>query len=422
MLPENPSVVAWIGLDWADQQHEVRLQAVDSSQVESFSVPQTPEALDAWVCQLRRRFPLGFLAVALEQSRGPLIYALMKYDFLLLYPVPPKMVADYRKAFSGSGAKSDPQDASLLLELLRCHRDHLRLWRPDDAQTRKLSLLVEHRRHFVDQRTRLTNPLTSLLKQSYPPALEWAGELGRPAAARFLERWPSLAAAQQADRFELRRFYQAEGRWDSAALEERLDQVRQATPLTTDSAVRESTTLMITLLAQQLLVLLSAITQVAKAIDELFPPHPDHLLWDSFPGAGKALAPRLLVACGADRKRFANAAEVQQFAGIAPVTESSGKIRRLHWRWACPKFLRQSLHEFAACSIPHSAWAKAYYEQQRDRGKSHHAAVRALAFKWIRILYRCWKDHAPYDEHRYLEALARHGSPLLARLAATTQA
>ncbi|MGO9271000.1 MAG: IS110 family transposase [Terriglobia bacterium] len=127
MLPENPSVVAWIGLDWADRQHEVRLQAVDSSPVESFSVPQTPEALDAWVCQLRRRFPLGFLAVALEQSRGALIYALMKYDFLLLYPVPPKMVADYRKAFSGSGAKSDPQDANLLLELLRLHRDHLRV-------------------------------------------------------------------------------------------------------------------------------------------------------------------------------------------------------------------------------------------------------------------------------------------------------
>ena len=419
MLPEDPSVVAWIGLDWADQQHEVRLQAVDSARVESFSLPQTPEALDAWVCQLRRRFPLGFLALALEQSRGPLIYALMKYDFLLLYPIPPKMVADYRKAFSGSGAKSDPQDAILLLELLRCHRDRLRVWRPDDAQTRQLSLLVEHRRDFVDQRTRLTNKLTSLLKQSHPQALEWAGELSRPAAARFLQQWPSLAAAQQADRFDLCRFYQANGRWDPTALEERLDQVRHATPLTTDSAVLESSTLMITLLAQQLLVLLSAITQVETAIAELFPPHPDHPLWDSFPGAGPVLAPRLLAAFGADRQRFASAVEVQQFAGIAPVTESSGQHCWVHWRWACPKFLRQTLHEFAGCSIPQSAWAKAYYQQQRDRGKSHHAAVRALAFKWTRILYRCWKDHTAYDEHRYLEALARRGSPLLARVAAT---
>jgi hypothetical protein len=184
--------------------------------------------------------------------------------------------------------------------------------------------------------------------------------------------------------------------------------------------VLQSSTLMITLLAQQLRVLLSAIAQVEKAITELFPPHPDHALWDSFPGAGAALAPRLLTVFGADRQRFASAVEVQQFTGIAPVTESSGKNRWVHWRWACPRFLRQTLHEFAACSIPHSAWAKAYYQQQRDRGKGHHAAVRALAFKWSRILYRCWKDHTPYDEHRYLEALARRGSPLLARVAATT--
>ena len=242
--------------------------------------------------------------------------------------------------------------------------------------------------------------------------------LGRP-AARSAPAGGRLAAAQQADRFDLRRFYQAYGRWDPTALEERLDQVWHATPLTTDSAVLESSTLMITLLAQQLLVLLSAITQVEKAIAELFPPHPDHALWDSFPGAGPVLAPRLLAAFGADRQRFASAVEVQQFAGIAPVTESSGQHRWVHWRWACPKFLRQTLHEFAGCSIPQSAWAKAYYQQQRDRGKSHHAAVRALAFKWTRILYRCWKDHTAYDEHRYLEALARRGSPLLARVAAT---
>jgi transposase len=422
MLTESSPLVAWIGLDWADQQHEGRLQAVDSPQVESFSLSQTPEALDAWVCQLRRRFPMGFLAVALEQSRGPLIYALMKYDFLLLYPVPPKMLADYRKAFSGSGAKSDPRDSDLLLELLRCHRHHLRVWRPDDAQTRKLSLLVEHRRDFVDRRTALTNQLTSLLKQSYPQALEWAGELSRPVAAHFLRQWPSLAAVQQARRSDLRRFYRNHGRWQPAPLEERLDQIRQAKPLTTDPAVLQTSALMITLLAQQLLALFPALAEVEQTIAQLFPPHPDHQLWDSFPGAGDALAPRLLAAFGADRQRFASAVEVQQFSGIAPVTESSGKIRWVHWRWACPKFLRQTLHEFAACSIPQAAWAKAYYQQQRARGKTHHAAVRALAFKWTRILYRCWKEHTPYDEHRYLEALARRGSPLLARLAATTQA
>jgi hypothetical protein len=97
---------------------------------------------------------------------------------------------------------------------------------------------------------------------------------------------------------------------------------------------------------------------------------------------------------------------------IAPVTERSGKRKWVHFRWACPKFLRQSFHEWAGHSIAQSTWARAYYEQQRDRGSDHHAAVRALAFKWIRILFRCWKDRVAYDESKYLAALAKRGSSL----------
>jgi len=95
-----------------------------------------------------------------------------------------------------------------------------------------------------------------------------------------------------------------------------------------------------------------------------------------------------------------------------PVTERSGKRKWVHFRWACPKFLRQSFHEWAGHSIVQSAWARAYYQQQRDRGSDHHAAVRALAFKWIRIVFRCWKDRVAYDESKYLAALAKRGSPL----------
>ena len=101
------------------------------------------------------------------------------------------------------------------------------------------------------------------------------------------------------------------------------------------------------------------------------------------------------------------------YAGIAPVTERSGNKCWVHWRLQCPKFQRQTCVEFAALSIPHCYWAKIYYEQQRARGSSHQAALRALAFKWIRIVHRCWQNRTPYDEAKYLNALKRHGSPLL---------
>ena len=137
------------------------------------------------------------------------------------------------------------------------------------------------------------------------------------------------------------------------------------------------------------------------------------------PGARKALAPRLLAAFGEQRDRFASATEVQQYTGIAPVTERSGQKSWVHWRHRCSTFLRQTFVEWAGQTVTRSFWAGAYYKQQLDRGHRHQAAIRALAFKWIRILFRCWKDNVQYDENTYLMTLRKKGSSLLDNIAAT---
>ena len=123
------------------------------------------------------------------------------------------------------------------------------------------------------------------------------------------------------------------------------------------------------------------------------------------------------MAFGEQRERYASAEDLQKYAGIAPVTERSGKQSWVHWRLQCPKFLRQTFVEWAAESIRYSFWAQVYYQQQREKGKAHQAVVRALAFKWIRILYRCWQDRTPYDESVYRQALQRRSAPLLHNLA-----
>jgi transposase len=162
----------------------------------------------------------------------------------------------------------------------------------------------------------------------------------------------------------------------------------------------------------QLRPVLTSIKQFDKQIGELFARHDDHGLFSSFPGAGEVFAPRLLSAFGADRSRFTAAQELQQLSGIAPVMERSGKTCWVHHRFACPKFLRQSFHEYAGQSIRWSPWARAYYNQQRQRGSCHHAAVRSLAFRWIRIIYRCWQMRMPYSEEIYQQSLRRRGSRL----------
>ena len=415
-MSSDIEIAAFIGLDWADQQHVIRLRAAGSTAVEAQVLDQKPESLRAWIAQLRQRFAGRPVAIAFEQSRGSLLYALMSVDFLRLYPVNPQNLAKYRKAFYSSGAKDDPQDAQLLLEMLEKHRDRLRVWVPDDADTRCLRLLAENRRKLVNRRTAFTNQLTSLLKESFPQALDWAGPLDRVRACDFLEHWPSLEALQKTSTSRLRKFYQNHTRDDDQTLQQRLEQIRQAQPLVTDPAVLAAAQLMIPALVRQLRCLIESIQQFDQQLKDRFQLHDDYTLFHSFPGAGPALGPRLLSAFGSNRDRFESATEVQNFSGIAPVTERSGKSCRVHWRRACPKFLRQSFHEFAAQSILFSAWARAFYDQLRARGSSHHAAVRALAYKWIRILFRCWKNRKPYDESLYLASLKRRGSPLYAVL------
>jgi transposase len=168
---------------------------------------------------------------------------------------------------------------------------------------------------------------------------------------------------------------------------------------------------------EQLKVLLPYIARYEKQIAELFDCHPDSFLFRDLPGAGAALAPRLLTAFGTDRDRFGSAAELASLSGIAPVRQASGKSMTVQMRWACPKFLRQSFHEFGAASIRFCPWAQACYEAQRARGKGHHAAVRAVAFKWIRILFACWKQRIAYTQELYLQALQTRGSAYAKALA-----
>lgn len=163
---------------------------------------------------------------------------------------------------------------------------------------------------------------------------------------------------------------------------------------------------------KSLLLRLTELTRSKSPIDEYFATFPDAAWFAALPGAGEHLAPRLLAAFGEDRSRFDNTQQMMCYFGIAPVRESSGKKNWVHWRWSCPTFLRQTFVEWANQSRHHCAWAQAYYRMQRSKGNSHPAAMRSLAFKWIRILFRCWKNHEPYDEAKYVAALQRKGSPI----------
>src|SRR6266851_5368120 len=279
---------AFIGIDWADAKHDGCLQAAGSAKRECFQLEHTPEAIDAWVTTLRTRCNGQPVAVCLELNKGPLVFALRKYDFLILFPLNPLTLARYREAFTPSRAKDDPTDAELQLELLLTHR------------------------------------LTSTLKNYFPHALQWFQDKDTLLFCDFLSRWPTLKAAQLARRSTLETFFRDHHVRSSDVIDKRIHAIHAASPLTIDEGVIAPHALLVQALVSQLRVTLQAIETFDNAIAQRAQRHPDFPLLQALPGAGPVFASRLLVAFGEQRDRSASAAELQRYAGIAPVTERSG--------------------------------------------------------------------------------------------------
>jgi len=412
---ENAPVkpVVWIGLDWADKEHCLVVQAPNAGALSRHFVDQKPASLDAFFLKLHTEHSQAQLGVCIEQARGPVIYALMKYDFVVIYPVNPRSLADFRRAFTISGAKSDPRDADLLCELGAKHHDRLRPLQPEDAITRQLRLEVEARRGFVDERTACMNQLTSTLKSYYPLALDLVGEqLEGPMALEFLRRWPNLASLRRAKPSALRAFFYKHNSRSEEKIQQRLDAIKSAASLTDDPAILNALELKMQCLLRQIAAVQASIAQFDARISNTFQQYSHRTIFETLPGAGAVLAPRVAAFFGTRRENWTEAGQLQCWSGVAPVRKQSGKTQTVHFRRARPIFLHQSIIEFAKCSIRFCDWARLLYEDQLSNGKSKFAAIRMVAFKWLRIIFRCWKENTPYDEARYLRSLQRRGVTL----------
>jgi transposase len=399
-----------IGLDWSNTSHVVSLRAGGAA-IERLKINAQPEDIHRWLDSLQERFEGQPVAIAVEASKGPVINTLLGRDWLTIYPIHPATSRNFSKAFTPSGAAHDQPDADNLLEILELHRHRLRALLPQDQTTRHLSALVESRRHIVDDRTRLGNQITCLLKSYFPQALELTGDTRySKLAIAFLTRWPDLDSLRKVRPETLRNFYHLHHVRRPELIEERLKVVRESRLVSADLVLTQSSTLHLQYLLDQLRALQPALERIDMKIDQIFASHADKEIFQSLPGAGAAMAPRLCVLFGVDRQRWQTAGQLQKYYGIAPVIEASNKRVWTHWRWNAPVFSRQTLVEWAGLSVKQCAWAKAFYNEQGKKQKSHGAITRSLAFKWLRILFRCWKDRVPYNDALYVNQLKKKGS------------
>src|SRR5438876_122555 len=270
---------------------------------------------------------------------------------------------------------------------------------------------------------------TSTLEHSAESLHQWLDQLEQRFGARqvaiaiepdqgamdFLPQCPRLVDVQAAKPATLKSFYHRHNVRRPQFIQKRLDRVRSARLLTRDAAVIEVSVSVVQLLVAELRVLVEHITGFESAIAQDFARHPEKTFFSELPGAGPTLAPRLLAAFGTLREQYPEVACMQRYFGVAPVTEKSGSRAWIHWRWNAPTFTRQTLVEWAGQTIVFCPWAKAYYERQRAKGSAHHAILRALAFKWLRVLWRCWQKRQPYNQEQFLRQLEKRRSPIAAR-------
>ena len=410
----KPSYAAFIGIDRADKKIDVGLIDPDGNDLGHRTVSIKPKALKEWVHDIATRFPKERVAICIEQPCANLISFLSQFQFIDLYPINPISLKRWREAFTPSHAKDDKGDCKHLGELARERYQKLKLWAPDDEHTRELRSLTEARRTLINERTRLTNRLTAHLKDFYPLALEVSGKnLHGRLACNFLRKWPTLTKLQAAKEKTVRDFYYTHASRRKKTNDERIAAIASAVPLTEDPAILRTAPLTTNAIAAQLDAIRTQVKKFDAEIEQVFSQHIDQPIFASLPGAGPIFGARLAAAFGSDRTRFTDAAGTQNYLGIAPVTIQSGKSKRIQRRFACPKFHRQTLIEWAGHTVTKSAWARAYYEQQRAKGLKRFSALRALAYKWLRIIFRCWQARTPYDEAIYIAQLKKTGSPLI---------
>lgn len=243
--------------------------------------------------------------------------------------------------------------------------------------------------------------------------MEMVGEnLAKPVALAFLRRWPNTGALVKGRDSTLRTFFHQHGSRSEKRIGGRIEALQAARQQYVPEEPDELYTLRLTELLDAIEVVNKAVRAYEEAIRAATREDERAGLFENLPGAGEAMAPRLLAAFRLVDPE--NAVQMQVETAIAPIRVQSGSSLRTRMRRLCSKFLRQTLHEYAGCSIQSSTWARAYYlHALKVRKMKPQSAKRALAIKWIRILTACWKSGEAYDEQGYLETLRRKGVPSL---------
>jgi transposase len=235
----------------------------------------------------------------------------------------------------------------------------------------------------------------------HPAPARLFSTIDRQITLDFIRDYPTPQLAEHLAEARMTQFldrHSYRGRQPAAVLVDRL-RVNNMRASEGTTAAKRSTALA---QVEQLELLNRQLKDFDRALAVVLRRHPDHELFLSFPGVGDVVAATLIAEIGEDRSRYPTAAVLASEAGLAPVTRASGRSSHARFRYAANDHLRAAYTWWAYTSIRLSPWARTAYDNARSRGQQHHRALRGLAARWNRVLWRCWQDTTTYDPDIHL--------------------
>ncbi len=396
-----------IGIDWAKDEHYVCIMNHHGAQIARFAIPHSVKGFS----QLRRqidKLPVSAsdCLVGLETAHSLLIDFLWSCGYQV-FVIPPSVVSSSRPRLRASRAHDDPSDAFLIADLLRTDRHRFAPWQPDG----QLICQMKAKLNLIDSLTKTitahSNRLQAVLLRYYPQTLGLFSEVKTQTCLQFLIAHPTPQAAQALSYAAFSAFCHKARYTHPERLPDAYARLTQAAPRP-DPVVVAAYQGETVFLAQLLLQLVRHKSQLIRQVQGLFLQHPDQTIFDSLPGAGRLLAPKLLVMFGDHRDRFPSPAAIRALAGTCPITIKSGHKKHVRFRKACNRAYRQAAQQFAIASVAEAEWAAAYYARCRSRGHSKNHAYRCLANRWLGIIWKLWQTHQLYDETYHLQQIQRH--------------
>lgn len=386
-----------VGIDWARSKHDLVLMDASGQVIQHLQIPHDAEGMQQIAATIAEHEPEpGDVRIAIEMHDGALLAWLVQQGYTV-FGINPKSAQRARDRYRPAGGKDDASDAFILADMLRTDRGSLRPVQPGSDATVELRSLVELRASRVHERTALFHRLRARLEEWCPDLSRLCDDFTRIWQRRLLERYPLQQELHAVHGRTIHAFVRHHRLGSDTA--DRIKATRQARPMPVPEAMMASLRMDIAHLLAQIELLMQAIAELDKQIEQKLEEHPDAQVFDSLPVKGTNTIATLLAGFGENRENSPGHRRLAAAWGVAPLTIQSGKHRSVRRRHAADRTLSQSLMHFAFnTAFTVGCWASDFYQRKRAEGKAHYTALRCLAQRWLKILHRMWLDRVPYDE------------------------